>query len=152
MHYVLIPNAATKQDILQKTATILLFFIPHANLPYKGSTLECGVSSSPQNKGFGCIMKGQNPQRQDYWFSRTLSTTQVMSGWPGTTYSSLEVILQRGTWTSTITHRKVSAFPAFSFTLPWLFGSGKFSRDTKCITVVFPVGNCNAGKKKWKKM
>lgn len=28
--------------------------------------------------------------------------------------------------------------------LPWLFGSGKFSRATKCMTVVFPGGSCKA--------
>ena len=27
---------------------------------------------------------------------------------------------------------------------PWLFGSGRFSRATRCITVVLPNGNCKA--------
>ena len=33
--------------------------------------------------------------------------------------------------------------------IPWLFGSGRFSRATKCITVVFPRGNCKAEDKKY---
>lgn len=30
------------------------------------------------------------------------------------------------------------------YTIPWLFDSGKFSRGTKCMTVVFPCGSCKA--------
>ena len=32
------------------------------------------------------------------------------------------------------------------FTLPCEFGSGKLSRGTRCMTVVFPVGNPRAVK------
>lgn len=30
------------------------------------------------------------------------------------------------------------------FNCPWLFGSGKFSLGTRCITVVLPIGSCKA--------